>query len=108
MALALAGALLAGCAPPQYEENWSRLSVGMTQEQVEATLGKPSSTFAPTIARGEAAAVGTARVRWQYGDSLSSLGTRVLFPEEADERAWCVFFGADGRVTEFERPLRSR
>lgn len=107
-ALVLAGALTAGCAPPQYEENWSLLRVGMTRDQVEATLGEPSSTFAPTAMRGEAAPPGSARERWQYGDTLGSLGTRVLFPEEADERAWCVFFGPDGRVTEFERPLRGK
>ncbi len=104
-------AVCAGCAPPQYEERWSDLRVGMTQDQVESILGKPSSTFAPTAVKGEGAtgtATTRARVRWQYGDTLSTLGTRALFPEEADERTWCVFFGADGRVTEFERPLRPR
>lgn len=79
----------------------------MTRDQVEALLGKPSSTYTPPPARGDEATQPRARERWQYGDTLSSLGTRALFPDEADERAWCVFFGADGRVTEFERPLRA-
>jgi hypothetical protein len=106
VAAALATGLLApaGCAPPQYEQNWQSLRPGMTRDQVEALLGKPSSTYVPPPAKGEDAAPGRPRERWQYGDTLSSLGTRALFPDEADERAWRVFFGADGRVTEFERP----
>jgi hypothetical protein len=100
-------ALVAGCEAPAYETNWSRLREGMTREQVEQLLGKPSSTYVPPARTGQVA-TGRERERWQYGDTLSSLGTRALFPDEADERAWCVFFGSDGRVVEFERPLRGR
>lgn len=100
--------VLCGCAPPQYETNWSHMHAGMTRDEVQALLGKPSSTFTPRAQRSDGEADASARSnameRWQYGDTLSSLGTRALFPEEADERTWCVFFGPDGKVTEFERP----
>jgi hypothetical protein len=42
--------------------------------------------------------------RWQYGDTLSSFATRAVYPDEADERAWCVFFGPDGKVSGFRPP----
>lgn len=96
---------LAGCAQ-QYQENWDKLHAGMTHEEVEALLGKPSSTFVPKPTKEDPKAAARASERWQYGDTLSSLGTRALFPEEADERTWCVFFGPDGKVTSFERPYR--
>ncbi len=104
--------VLTACAPPQYETNWSKMHAGLSKDEVEALLGKPSSTFTPQQPASEpkegARVRPRARERWQYGDTLSSLGTRALFPEEADERTWCVFFGPDGRVTSFERPLAPR
>jgi hypothetical protein len=106
LAAIVAAAALAGCAAPRHEECWSRLRCGMTRPEVEQLLGRPSSTFVPPAApdgtvppdrgpRGE---------RWQYGDTLSSMATRAMFPDEADERAWCVFFGADGTVSGFRPP----
>ena len=103
MGLAAAAMALAGCESPRYETNWNRLHAGMSRSEVESMLGQPSSTYVPppadpsadrrrSPARGE---------RWQYGDTLSSFGTRAMFPDEADERAWCVFFGPDGKVTSF-------
>lgn len=96
----------AGCQSPAYEVNWNRLQPGMTRAEVESALGQPSSTYVPPPpdpsssrrpgpARGE---------RWQYGDTLSSMATRAMFPDEADERAWCVFFGPDGTVNGFRPP----
>ncbi len=101
--LAAAALALAGCESPRYETNWNRIHAGMTRAEVESMLGQPSSTYVPpppdpnaerrrSSARGE---------RWQYGDTLSSFGTRAMFPDEADERAWCVFFGPDGTVNGF-------
>ena len=101
--IALAGSACVGCEAPRYETNWNRMHAGMTRAEVEGMLGQPSSTYVPppadpnadrrrSPARGE---------RWQYGDTLSSFGTRAMFPDEADERAWCVFFGPDGTVNGF-------
>jgi hypothetical protein len=102
----LASTAVAGCESPAYEVNWNRLRPGMTRADVESMLGQPSSTYVPpppdpsssmrpSPARGE---------RWQYGDTLSSMATRAVFPDEADERAWCVFFGPDGTVSGFRPP----
>lgn len=103
----LAAALAVGCTPPAHEANWDRLRPGMGRADVEALLGRPSSSVvlrphdqdragqAPDAPVGE---------RWQYGDTLSSLATGAVFPDQADERAWCVFFGAEGTVTGFRPP----
>jgi hypothetical protein len=100
---ALAALAGAGCESPRYEINWNRLHAGMSRAEVESMLGQPSSTYVPPPAdpnavRPRSSARGE---RWQYGDTLSSFGTRAMFPDEADERAWCVFFGPDGTVNGF-------
>jgi hypothetical protein len=108
LASAALAASLAGCGAAQHEANWQRLRVGMPRGEVEQLLGRPSSTYVPprddrgpgtAPARGE---------RWQYGDTLSSLATRAVFADEADERAWVVFFGADGTVSGFRPPAWDR
>lgn len=102
----LVGASAAGCQSPQYETNWNRLRAGLDRTEVESLLGRPSSTYAPPppdASRSDRPPV-VGMERWQYGDTLSSMATRAMFPEEADERAWCVFFGADGRVSGFRPP----
>jgi hypothetical protein len=102
-------ALMLACDAPRYENNWNRVQTGMTREQVTELLGEPSSRHRPKYSEEErlqAATTGTAVVaeRWQYGDTLSSFATGALMPNEADERAWCVFFGPDGTVTERRAP----
>ena len=107
----VAATALMGCQAPRYEMNWNRMRVGMTHDEVAGALGEPSSSYipppaavvkpgtpathAPSPLRGE---------RWQYGDTLSSFATRAVYPDEADERAWCVFFGPDGKVSGFRPP----
>ena len=100
---------LAACDAPRYETNWNRVQTGMTREQVAELLGEPSSRHRPKYSDEERLRAATGGVtltaeRWQYGDTLSSLATGALMPNEADERAWCVFFGPDGTVTDRRAP----
>jgi outer membrane protein assembly factor BamE (lipoprotein component of BamABCDE complex) len=82
----------------RYQENWDRLKVGMSKVQVEDLLGEPSSRYE---ARTDEGKVIVPETRWQYGDNLSTLATGVVFPTDADARAWAVYFDADGRVSRF-------
>lgn len=103
----LAVVSVAGCAAPAHEAHWGQLRVGMSKDEVRTVLGRPSSSVvlrdhaAPAGAAAPAAATGE---RWQYGDTLSSLATGAVFPDQADERAWCVFFSPGGAVTGFLPP----
>lgn len=94
--------MLAACEQ-QYRENWSRLQPGMTREQVESLLGEPSSRIA---ARREGLQIIVPFERWQYGDNLSTLATGALFPAEAPDRVWAVYFDDEGRVIDFREPIR--
>ena len=94
---ALLVALLCACES-RYQENWDRLKVGMTKGQVENLLGEPSSRYE---ARTDEGKVIVPETRWQYGDNLSTLATGVVFPTDADARAWAVYFDAEGRVSRF-------
>lgn len=89
--------LLAACES-RYQENWDRLKVGMNKVQVEDLLGAPSSRYEARTDQGK---VIVPEERWQYGDNLSTLATGVVFPSDADARAWAVYFDADGRVSRF-------
>ena len=106
-----ATAFLAACQTPKYEMNWNRMRVGMSHEEVAGALGEPSSSYIPppaaVVKPGTPAGRGPGPMRgerWQYGDTLSSFATRAVYPVEADERAWCVFFGPDGKVSGFRPP----
>lgn len=87
-----------GACESRHQENWDRLRVGMNRSQVENLLGEPSSRYEPRTDNGK---VVIAEERWQYGDNLSTLATGVVFPTDADARAWVVYFDADGRVSRF-------
>ncbi len=104
LAALAAVAALAGCATPAYEVNWNRLRTGMSRDDVQGLLGQPSSRHLPKPNEdGTPPAPGRGE-RWQYGDTLSSFATGAVFPEEADERSWRVFFGNDGTVSGFRAP----
>lgn len=90
-------AILCACES-RYQENWGRLKAGMTQVQVEDLLGEPSSRYEARTDQGK---VIVPETRWQYGDNLSTLATGVVFPTDADARAWAVYFDAEGRVSRF-------
>jgi hypothetical protein len=104
VAACAAVAALAGCATPAYEVNWNRLRTGMSRDDVQGLLGQPSSRHLPKSNEdGTPPAPGRGE-RWQYGDTLSSFATGAVFPEEADERSWRVFFANDGTVSGFRAP----
>jgi len=88
----------------QHEQNWARLQRGLTKTEVEQLLGEPSSRI---DARREGGDVVVAVDRWQYGDNLSTLATGVVFPGEAPDRVWAVYFDDEGRVVGFREPIRS-
>jgi len=93
--------LLSGC-DAQYKENWHRLDDGMTKDQVEALLGEPSSRI---DAKREGIEIVVPYDRWQYGDNLSTLATAALFPAEAPDRVWVVYFDEHGRVVGYREAI---
>jgi outer membrane protein assembly factor BamE (lipoprotein component of BamABCDE complex) len=101
LALLLAGvAPLASCNRPTTAQ-FDAVHRGMTEDEVRALLGNPSSTaqLPPSIA-AQAGYV----ARWHYGDNLSSLATNAAFPDTPDSRVFVVFFDAEGRVVDSRAP----
>ncbi len=93
--------MVSGCETPQYEANFPRIQAGMTQADVEALLGKPSSTFVERREDGQAVVPQT---RWQYGDNLSTLATGAVYPGGAPARVWVVYFNVAGKVDSTRAP----
>lgn len=92
--------LLASCNRPTVER-FATIVPGMTRDEVQAILGKPSSTQQlPESIAGQAGYV----ERWHYGDNLSSLATNAVSPDVADDRVFAVFFDAEGRVVRTREP----
>lgn len=85
----------------QKQPGFDLVEPGMTQEQVRAVLGKPSSTFERTVDSNDQ----LLRVeRWQYGDNLSTLMTGAFFSDMPSDSVWSVFFDEDGRVVRIQEP----
>ncbi len=95
----LAALLLASCSPPAFESNWYRLQSGMTKVEVETILGTPSAKVRQRHANAPYAQW------WQYGNSLSTFVTGIVFPDAPPDEVFGVYFDAEGRVTDFRRPL---
>ncbi len=100
-ALVLSIATLTGCAA-QCQEHFGSLREGMSKDDVQALLGKPSSRW-PGDRPGEE---GTER--WQYGDNLSSLATSGVFHDADANRVYVVWFDKDGKVTSYSEPEWAR
>jgi hypothetical protein len=90
----------AGCAAPPYAANWNDLEAGMSQSDVLALLGEPSSRV-----RLEQPGGRVARERWQYGDDSTSAASPTGLGIAAPEDVFVVTFGTDGTVSSFRRPL---
>ncbi|MAB83118.1 MAG: hypothetical protein CMJ24_06745 [Phycisphaerae bacterium] len=93
----------AGCQQP-HEAGFGALHDGMSHQQVRDLLGEPSMTFyASEESRAE---VDNAyQERWQYGDNFSTRATGAVFPENAPDRVWVVYFDESGRVSGFREPI---
>ena len=95
-------ASIAGCAV-RYETGFADLRQGMTEADVRELLGDPS-VVVPGMRDEEGVLI--TGPRWQYGDNLSTRATGVMFPENAPDRVWVVYF-EDGKVSGFREPLPS-
>jgi len=84
----------AGCATPPAEV-FAAIRPGMTQDEVVAALGEPSSRH--RVPGDERALRGYAE-RYHYGDTIGSLASQVIFSDLPDPRVWSVLFDAEGRV----------
>jgi hypothetical protein len=89
--------LLAACTP-RWQENQHLVRVGMSEVEIEDLLGTPSARI-----RVPAMAGRPALLRWQWGDSLSTLATGALFPDTIPERVLAIGFDETATV-EFIRP----
>ena len=91
---------LSACATSKIDR-FSEVHEGMSQEEVRAILGNPSSTYTREVdERGRVVRLS----RWQYGDSPGTLATGVLFSEHPSERVWAVYFDEDGKVLDVAEP----
>lgn len=89
--------LPSGCAT-QCQEHFGAVREGMSKEEVETLLGKPSTRWTGERPGEEG------RERWQYGDNLSSLATGGLFREADTSRVYAVWFDENGKVVSFSQP----
>jgi outer membrane protein assembly factor BamE (lipoprotein component of BamABCDE complex) len=92
--------LLPACATDKIDR-FSEVHEGMSQDEVRAILGNPSSTYTREVdERGRVVRLS----RWQYGDSPGTLATGALFSEHPSERVWAVYFGEDEKVLDVAEP----
>jgi len=104
--------LLAGCmavlpcCSAQHAQQFHLVDKGMTRTEVRAILGPPSTSYfdEPNTLRGADAHWPE---RWQYGDNFSTRATGMLFPENAPEQVWVVYFDEQGLVTGTRTPSRT-
>lgn len=97
---ALLAVAVSACNTPR-GERFAEITVGLSQAEVREILGEPSSRR--LIPEQDREALGYAE-RWQYGDTLSTLATDAMFPDAPDSRVYAVFFDAEGRVIDTQRP----
>ncbi len=99
--VATAALVLGGCQIPS-DEKFSQLHKGMSEADVVALLGEPSSRQPASHGRDGTIAV---PAFWQYGDNLSTFASSAMFKDQpASDRVWAVYFDAAGRVSSWQRP----
>lgn len=90
-------ATLQSCSS-QHVDRFHQAEIGMSKDQIRDLLGKPSSVYFDTDAKHMDAG-GHWPERWQYGDTLSTNATGALFPENAPDKVWVIYFDPDGTVS---------
>lgn len=93
----LAGTMLLGGCGAKWQTNHRLVKPGMSQAEVEELLGEPSSRVRVPALGGR-----PVLMRWQWGDSLSTLATGRLYPDSIPERVLAVGFDEEAKV-EFVR-----
>ncbi len=90
-----------GCQIPAAGK-FEQLRKGMSESEVVALLGQPSSKTPPQMNKNGQVDV---PAFWQYGDNLSTFATGAMFKDQPpSDRVWVVFFDADGRTTSWQKP----
>ena len=95
-------AALSSCSS-QHIEGFHQAEKGMSKAQIRDLLGEPSSIYFDTDDQ-KMDAGGHWPERWQYGDTLSTRATSALFPENAPDRVWVIYFDDQGTVTGTRTP----
>ena len=90
----------------QHIDGFHQAEKGMSKAQIRDLLGEPSSIYFDTEEQ-KMEVGGHWPERWQYGDTLSTQATGALFPENAPDRVWVIYFDSDGTVSSMRPPVES-
>lgn len=91
-------ALLSACRAPE-DQRFASIHQGMSRQAVETALGPPSSS----IVSDQADSPWRTRAHW--GDTLSTLATHALMPDQPPPgRVWTVWFDEQDQVIKIEGP----
>jgi hypothetical protein len=96
-----------------FEQHWSAVRLGMSQDVVRELLGEPDSLYPAGIAKGNSfvdTLIGnlifdSMREKWAYGERrLLALGFDAFLLPQNDDRV--VYFSSDGKVVKKLYPYR--
>ena len=91
------------CCSARHTEQFHLVDQGMSRNEVRELLGPPSTIYFDEPNERKASG-GHWPERWQYGDNFSTRATGMLFPENAPNRVWVIYFDEQGIVTATRTP----
>ena len=91
------------CCSARHAEQFHLVDEGMSRNEVTELLGPPSTIYFDEPNDRQASG-GHWPERWQYGDNFSTRATGMLFPENAPNRVWVIYFDEQGLVTSTRTP----
>lgn len=95
---------LVGCHAPA-QTSFARVTPGMSEQDVVALLGAPSSRVHPQEDERDR----VWQERWHWGDTFGTIATNAVMPDQPPPaRLWTVWFDADGTVLRVESPTDGR